>query len=139
MAKIRNRDMRTLQVRLDKVAKRLDTSMTRLIFEVIRLVGIAVVISTPVDTGFARANWRPSLNTPTSTPVSFLDPTGAATIARIELIAHQFRLGNQAFLTNRAPYIEDLNDGSSPQAPANYVNVAIREGTTEAIQNFGGI
>lgn len=127
-------DIRTLEARLDKIADRLTDGVELLMEDLITFIGIAVVITTPVDTGFARANWRPSLNIAAPTPVSFLDPTGSATIARIETVAKRWRIGDTAFLTNRAPYIGKLNQGSSPQAPAGFVEAAVTEGTREAIQ-----
>lgn len=124
----------TLDDRLNRVADRLTDNVVRLMTEIIISIGTAVVILTPVDTGFARANWRPSLNSPATSPISFLDPTGSATIARIETVARRFRIGDQAFLTNRAPYIGRLNEGSSPQRAAGFVQLAVIEGITEAFQ-----
>ena len=127
-------DISTLEPRLNDLADRLTNSVELLMTDVITFIGTAVVILTPVDTGFARANWRPSLNAPAPTPISFLDPTGTATISRIELVAKLWRVGQTAFITNRAPYIQDLNEGSSPQAVDGFVELAVLEGLGDAVQ-----
>lgn len=89
-------------------------------------VGKQVVPDTPVDTGHARANWVPSLNAPPIVPVTRTDKTGAGTIARIATVARQMKIGDTFYLANNVPYIEDLNQGSSPQAEPDFVGEATR-------------
>jgi hypothetical protein len=136
----------TLDRRLTEVSKRLTRGVEKLFSEVIEEIGREVVgdspgTGTPVDTGFARANWRPSLNTPASSPISFLDPTGKATISRIIIVGLRWQVGDVFYITNRAPYIGLLNSGSSPQAPAGFVKRAAKEGLRRATQrrNRAGI
>lgn len=114
-----------LSRRLDRVADRLTSGVQRFVAILGQELAEELVPATPVDTGYARGNWRPSLNAPSPVPVSVLDPTGAATIARITVTARQFRVGDTLFLVNRAPYIGRLNAGSSPQAPAGFVQESI--------------
>ncbi len=125
-------DFEGLGRRLETVASQIAEGTEKLMSEIISEIGKAIVTATPVDTGFARANWRPSLNAPATSPVSFLDPTGTATISKINTIAKQWRLGEQAFITNQAPYIGRLNQGSSPQAPADFVRTAVERGLRQA-------
>ncbi len=127
----------TLERRLNRVARRLTRNTEALMTAVVEDIGRELVPATPVDTGFARANWRPSLNAPATTPVSFLDPTGSATIARIDTVAKRFRIGDEAWIVNRAPYIGNLNAGSSPQAPPDFVRDAARRGVDKAFDRFG--
>lgn len=96
-------------------------------------IGDRLVPATPVDTGFARGNWRPTLNSPAEVPVTFNDPTGEGTTARIAVVARRYRVGDTIFIRNNAPYIVRLNEGSSPQAPAGFVQDAIREGFSAAV------
>ena len=124
----------SLDARLRRVSARLTEGLEQLVSEVIEEVGREVVPATPVDTGFARANWRPSLNAPAPTPVSFLDPSGSATVDRITTVAKRWRVGDQAFIVNRAPYIGKLNQGSSPQAPPGFVQAAARAGLERAFR-----
>ena len=97
-----------------------------------------IVPATPVATGLARGNWRPSLNAPSTRPLTFLDPTGAATIARIIAVSRSYRLGDTIFIVNRVPYIGDLNRGSSPQAPAGFVDTAIKAGVERGLAVLRG-
>ena len=128
------RDLSTLERRLDRVAERLTDGVQEMVGAVIEEIGNEVVSATPVLTGFARANWRPSLNAPITDPVSFLDHSGAATISRIVTVARRWKVGDTAFIVNHAPYIGELNAGSSPQAPAGFVKDATARGVTAGIQ-----
>jgi hypothetical protein len=110
--------------------------METLVGDVIEEIGDRLVPATPVLTGFARANWRPSLNVPVDIPVSFLDPSGGATVARIATIAARWRLGDIAYIRNNIAYIGALNAGSSPQAPPDFVEKAARDGRQAAFSRF---
>lgn len=102
---------------------------------------------TPVDTGFARANWIPRLGEPGSAPVGarptepgpspsgkalFVD-TGAAEAGKAA-VATGFKLGaGDVYVSNHVPYIGHLNNGSSKQAPAGFVQRAITKALVEDI------
>lgn len=122
----------TLDARLDRVADRLTVAIERYAGDLFAEIGRDLVPSTPVDTGLARGNWRPSLNVPVSRPTSLVDPTGAGAVARIESVGRQFHLGDTLYLVNRVPYIGRLNAGSSPQAPAGFVQAAVQRGLARA-------
>lgn len=129
-------DIRTLERRLNRVSDQITRSMEALVGDVIEEIGDRLVPATPVLTGFARANWRPSLNVPVDIPVSFLDPSGGATVARIATLAARWRLGDIAYIRNNIEYIASLNRGSSPQAPPDFVAKAAREGREAAFSRF---
>lgn len=134
-----SKDFNTLDERLAKVALRLDKNITALMFNLIRLIGIAVVIATPVLTGLARGNWRASLNLPIPTATTLLDKSGAQAIAQIEAVARSWRIGQTAFITNRLDYIETLNSSDSPskQAPPRFIQIAIKKGVTASLTRQG--
>lgn len=124
---------RVLANRLDEIADNLTNGVTRLIVTVTTEIGDELVPRTPVDTGFARANWRPSVNAPAVNPLTQNDPTGQATTARIAVVARRWTPGDTIFIRNNAPYIGDLNAGSSPQArPAGFVQRAVAKGRATA-------
>ena len=87
---------------------------------------------TPVDTGWARANWIPSIGSAfTGTAGSREDAeqgqidmspqsSGIASIA----VGYRLKQGS-VFISNNVPYIQFLNDGSSRQAPSGFVQAAI--------------
>lgn len=114
--------------RMDLASRQVEVGTVRFVRSVVTEIGRILVPATPVRTGFARGNWRPSLNAPAPVPVQQLDATGAATIARIEETARRFSLGDTFFLVNRTPYIVPLNRGSSPQAPPGFVEDSVRRG-----------
>lgn len=125
-----------LEKRLAKVVRRLDLGLTAVMTTVITSIGAELVPTTPVKTGFARGNWRPSLNAPAIVPITFLDLTGAATVAKIGVVASRFKLGDIFFLVSNIDYIASLNRGSSPQAPPGFVQNAVRDGTARALASF---
>ena len=129
-------DIRTLERRLNKVSVQISRSMEALVGDVIEEIGNHLGAATPGLTGFAVANWRPSLNVPIDLPVSFLDPSRSATIARIATMAARWRLGDVAYIRNNIAYIAALNAGSSPKAPADFVAKAARDGRAAAFSRF---
>lgn len=87
------------------------------------VVDAELINTTPVDTGRARANWLPSLNTP---DVRIVEPNSAPLLLTTEL--KSFKLSDTILITNNLPYIRRLNDGSSKQAPKGFVDKALRKG-----------
>jgi hypothetical protein len=126
-----NRQLRTLEARLDGVTDKLTLGLERLMESLAEEIGEEVVADTPVLTGYARANWRPSVNAPLDDPVSFLDPTGRGAIGRIRAVARTAKLSDKIYIKNNAPYIEQLNAGRSKtqQPTPGYVQRAIKRGT----------
>lgn len=82
---------------------------------------------TPVDTGWARANWRVGIGTSirgtvgTKSSVNF--GPQQADLAR--LLSYRTGQGKLR-ISNSVPYIRRLNEGSSSQAPAGFIEAAIR-------------
>lgn len=115
-------------------------SFTRL--EIIAL-GINIVanlksnppLGTPVDTGWASANWIPSIGSPVDIDADNKDPQPAEIQSRErvsekglnDLLAWDFQDG-PIFFTNNVPYIGALNAGHSSQSPPGFVLNAIERG-----------
>lgn len=129
--------MGRLNRRLERVTKGLSEFVLKLERTIIDEVATEVVRSTPVDTGYARGNWVPGLNSPPITPTSSLDPTGQAAPGRISALARFLRLGDTFYITNNAAYIELLNRGYSPQAAAQFVSRAVSRGVELGISKVG--
>ena len=85
-----------------------------------------VTLATPVDTGRARGNWTVSLGTPDSSLSEATDKSGGATIAKGSAVISRALPGDMIFIANSLPYIVRLNDGSSRQAPAKFVERAVQ-------------
>ena len=117
--------------------------------DIIRDVSVFVVAElqerTPIDTGWANANWIPSVGTPAEFDIPELDrderfagvpsALAQAEAGRLRLFNYKLRDG-AAFITNNVPYIVDLNMGSSTKAPANFVTAAIRQAIAD-VERFG--
>ena len=86
---------------------------------------------TPVDTGWARANWVPRVGRPSDADVGrggaerVPQAVAAQTAGRNAVLGYRLGQGN-INVTNNVPYIEALNDGHSMQEPAGFVQRAIR-------------
>lgn len=104
--------------------------------DVVRRITLEVhanlVETTPVDTGWARANWVPRVGSPTTDPVGTpgAQGVGAASAASQAGLAGvlNYRLSQGVvWITNNVSYISALNDGHSRQQPAAFVQRAIRK------------
>ena len=97
------------------------------------LVRAASQGGTPVDTGWARANWLVNVGTPFLAPLG--EYTGKTTTVRVGTgLANiaTYKLGPKVFISNNVPYITRLNEGSSKQAPEGFVQAAIKRAVTSA-------
>lgn len=94
-----------------------------------KLVRPASSGGTPVDTGFARANWVPSISAPFTAIVGSPEAVSQGAAAQgLAQVATQYMLQNgPAFVSNNVNYITRLNDGSSKKAPAAFVQMAIAD------------
>lgn len=91
-------------------------------------------LGTPIDTGWASANWVPSVGEPKFLDSDQKDPSPADIAARAA-VADEGRnavLGwkpanGAIFVTNSVPYIQPLNNGHSTQSPRGFVQIAIEK------------
>lgn len=90
-----------------------------------------MIIDTPLDIGWARANWVPSIGLAFTEDLTNADPEAELSSARAKQQSGQaeifsFSLGQgSTYITNNVPYVTRLNEGSSKQAPAGFVQQAI--------------
>lgn len=101
----------------------------QLAFEIVsNLVSAPSEGGTPVDTGWARANWQPSIGEPARGVSGSRESVSAAGQAAglQQVLNWKLVSGTKVHITNNVPYIGFLNDGSSAQAPAGFVQAAIR-------------
>ena len=93
-----------------------------------------LVERTPVDTGWAKSNWIPSVGESVSSPQGSKENVGQAAAAQAggqaRVLGYKLNNGN-VFIANNVPYISRLNDGHSNQAPAGFVQVEIEQGIRE--------
>lgn len=123
--------------RVDPQIPRILKSLFSVAEQIIKKVALDIVANlvkaaseggTPVDTGWARANWLVNIGTPFLAPIGTRESvpqagTGVASIAT-------YKLGPPVFISNNVPYITRLNEGSSQQAPRGFVQAAILRALT---------
>lgn len=81
---------------------------------------------TPIDTEHARSNWVPSIGTPyTGISGSRKSVSYAAQSAGVAAVQRYRIEQGSLFLANNVPYLAYLDQGSSQQAPAGFVEKAI--------------
>ena len=87
-----------------------------------------VIRDTPVKTGKARSNWRVGVNRAPRGVIKAIAETAAITKAgkTIKAAANKNPGRNRLLIVNNAPYICRLNSGWSSQAPALFIERAIR-------------
>jgi hypothetical protein len=89
---------------------------------------------TPVDTGWARANWIPRIGEPVSGPVGTREQAEAGNVntaeqgAGVVSVAATYKLEQgKVYVSNAVPYIVNLNEGSSRQAPAGFIQANVEK------------
>lgn len=120
------------QIRI--VEDALDKEVEGVVARLATNVQAELIERTPVDTGWARANWVPGIGQPFTGNGEPLDyearRAGVAAqearqaTATAALLAYQIERG-PVFISNNVPYIGRLNEGSSTQAPEGFVQDAI--------------
>jgi hypothetical protein len=131
---MRRRSWRVTPSDFSKRMARLGTNVAKNADKVVRKVAMAidqaVVMATPVDTGRARANWIAALNGAAEGTTDDKSKSGGSAIAKAAGVIAGYDRDKDAeiHITNNLPYIGRLNEGSSYQAPANFVSIATRQG-----------
>ncbi len=96
----------------------------------------AVVAATPVDCGLAADNWILAVGSPHRGVIGAHEATSPsaqdAGISRIE--KYDVGKDGKIFLTNDVDYMQHLDQGSSPQAPAGFVADAFASAIRSAPQ-----
>lgn len=113
---------------MEIAAQAIDGNVEKAIKDVAKNVGTMVIYSTPIDTSRARLNWQTTLDQPATSkllqyPEKPTDPSvgTASALENLRATVDKYTIGKTVFITNNIEYIQKLNDGSSSQAPANFV------------------
>lgn len=109
-----------------KIRAALDRRIEQAVARIAVNVTHELVAITPVDTGWARANWIPAVGQPARGTGTSRQAAGLA-----EVVAFRLEHG-KAFVSNNVPYIRRLNAGHSKQAPAAFVEYAVAKGVAES-------
>ncbi len=133
-------DIGSLQVRIEARTDALMRNVSVLTRNTMRAIINRLAVSTPVDKGDAVSNWQVSLSGPPVTRLPAYFPGNAGSTkgenARAMLVANRAIIpgfyagkGQIMYLGNPVDYIDELNRGSSTQAPAGFVESAILAGS----------
>lgn len=114
--------------RIRRRARQIEEGVDEVVIKTAGAVNQAVVLATPVDTGRARANWQVGLGAPERAVREEEDPSGSGTIGRNNLVISGRAPRQTIYLSNNVDYIGRLNEGSSSQAPAGFVEEAVAAG-----------
>lgn len=79
-----------------------------------------IIRDVPVDTGRARGSFETTVGQPATTTPDRLDPSGRQAMAEIEANVPQ-GAGQETYIASNLPYIVQLEEGSSKQAPEGMV------------------
>lgn len=116
---------------MDELKRDLDRFINKIIIGIsLDIVDILVspvqMGGTPVDTGWARSNWIPSIGTMSTDPSgSKLSVSNTARQSGMsDLLSYTMDKG-KIFIANNVPYIGKLNTGGAKIAPAGFVQLAI--------------
>lgn len=125
-------DLKTFARRIRALARRVEDNVDDLVRRTAVAVDQTVVIATPVDKGQARGGWQANNGSPITEEIDRLDKSGQETIDENNRVIARRRRGQDIYISNNVGHIGFLNDGSSSQAPENFVEIAAAEGARVA-------
>ncbi|QZA70460.1 minor tail protein [Erwinia phage AH03] len=129
--------LRDLSKRLRTLSKEIPKQVNQLKVDVALTIQADLAKETPVDTTKAVSNWKATRIAPFPNDVEPYFPgfygytaykSIQASIADAEVNLKGTKPGETVFIVNNADYIKDLNEGSSKQAPAGFVEASIVKG-----------
>lgn len=124
---------RIIAKKINKIERRADLAVRR----AARLVVRSVASGTPADEGTAISNWQVSVGEPKQGVIAAHIPGSKASTKDANIRATQEKgfaviktqdALRQIAIVNNLDYIDDLNRGTSIQAPAMFVQIAVRQG-----------
>lgn len=123
-------DLRSFSKSISLRGDTLEKNVQKLMRKLALSVDTTVVMSTPVDTGRAAANWQLTFSEPAA---GVLPVPSAKELSSRENITSASELlrsyaGQEIHIANNLPYIRRLNEGWSDQAPAGFVEACMAAG-----------
>lgn len=109
---------------INNLGKVIQDNVVKLQKSVVEAVVDHVATNTPVKTGQAAGNWQTTIGSPASSWTAG-SSSAAASIANAKAALMGLKDGQDVYITNNVPYIVELNQGSSQQAPAAFVESAV--------------
>lgn len=134
--------LREFSARMLRLSKSIPVNVRTGLKQTVLAIDQVLVVSTPVDTGRARSNWIVGTG-PSTQAIDAYAPGEGGSTGRDNLNAalaqaRQFLDGTDVsviYISNNLEYIQYLNEGSSAQAPAGFIEAAVEAGRS-AVQNM---
>lgn len=128
-------DLKGLAKEMDRKARSIPVNVRNGLKRTVLAIDQVLVTSTPVDTGRARSNWIVGSGPSTKAIDAYSKGEGGSTggdNANAALAqAKAFLDANDIsviYISNNLEYIQYLNEGSSAQAPAGFIEAAVQAG-----------
>lgn len=121
-------DLRGFAQRIQAIAREVEDGSNELTIQTALVIDQILVLTTPVDTGRARANWLVGIDRPIVEPTDREDPSGGQTIATNNEVIRSRNPEQGIYISNNLPYINRLNLGHSAQAPGGFIQAAVKRG-----------
>lgn len=118
---------------LNQIIVELDTFSATSVKKLVSNITANLRRDTPVDTGWARANWVPNIGTrnegTTGSPQSV---SNSAQNTGLLAVQATYKISDgKVFISNNVPYIRRLNNGHSQQAPTMFIEASVARGVRQ--------
>lgn len=127
--------LKDLANKMDRLSRQIPVNVKRGLHETVLAIDQVLVVETPVDTGRARSNWIVGSGPSTGLIEAYVSgsggSSGAANAEAALQQARDFLSGTDVqviYISNNLGYIQYLNEGSSAQAPAGFIEAAVNAG-----------
>lgn len=144
--------LKDLPKALSRVERQLLTAVAQMQSNVAGGISVELAKQTPVKTGYAQSNWFVELNEvfPSRDYITYdagevrdgpgfrlarNDALRKATSMPQRIMRADGRGTKPLFIGNVTPYLRYLNDGSSVQAPANFIPMTARQAFRQAVRD----
>lgn len=120
---------------LRQQAKNIENNSSLLVRRCSSVVIEELAIRTPIDSGKAISNWILTLNSKTIAVIeshnfgvfgSTFPSVSKTTIGRALNTLKGYKAGDTVYIQNNTEYIDDLNKGTSKQAPSGFVQASLQ-------------
>ena len=123
---------------MGRISKEMDDFVSGVCIDLAVDINRRLEAATPQDTGLAAKNWIAAKKAGTG---KFVSPPAAAAAAQLQGIqaikTFDSHRDERIIIENNVPYVSDLNDGSSRQAPPGFVQGSIAR-ALRALRRSGG-
>ncbi|CAB4122347.1 Bacteriophage HK97-gp10, putative tail-component [uncultured Caudovirales phage] len=115
----------TIRAQIGKWKNATDAKIEGLARQVCFEMAERVVTKTPVDTGFLRGSWQPSIGEPQQAS-GVQDKAGAGALNAAAMVMSDVKAGDRFYMINNAKYARHVEYGTSKMAGRFYVSDTVK-------------